>query len=582
MSHCEIRAKEIDIEAPMLEFNQPLLLQVIIIFDADIFIDRELFIISFGAKDDYSGILKQLRDEVDSSMMVESRILYVKESEVAGVDNVSQEIKNIAESYLNKGASKVDIEIYIPTSSFRSINTALLVNRFDVNNEYIEFDINYAKIQFSSDNIQVTKICELLWNENGNELKRVTQLKTSDYPTVCDARVAAVLCEYTYYISRLNERNKKTLESEFPVNQLKRNSINKRADDISDEIKRLHIIPERWSKIVEFENVTYHFPEAEIPKEVLPVIDIYQELLKWDAIRYDSKGWLGMCEHKIDWKDSLSYALVKKINEDEDDRFSFVGNKGILNTWLVLGEGFSTALFVNEEDQEIMYCTAGSDMGFDFFVNGDWITTNFLQFISGLSPQYQQSVTNALILDRAVNAIERERGQSIKLTFIGHSLGGGLASNNAIVTKRRHAITFNAAGLNWMREIASLNLHNQKELLENPLHGRERVHLYVIKGEILDFVQSIAGQVIGMTTQEYMMDSTIPNVSDYRIGVNSGPQMTGYSSPWTRIEIDYNKQSFENANFISRILAPINQSIEKHSIACFLDPITQILKINRI
>jgi RHS repeat-associated protein len=79
---------------------------------------------------------------------------------------------------------------------------------------------------------------------------------------------------------------------------------------------------------------------------------------------------------------------------------------------------------------EYTYATAGTD---------DWhdIGADILQ-PSGLSQQYSQSVDNAKSISDQVGELE--------LTFTGHSLGGGEAALNAIVTDRE-AITFNAAGV---------------------------------------------------------------------------------------------------------------------------------------
>jgi len=79
-----------------------------------------------------------------------------------------------------------------------------------------------------------------------------------------------------------------------------------------------------------------------------------------------------------------------------------------------------------------IYVTEGSELG-DL---KDW-QNNKDQFF-GNSNQYEISVSNAEILHELVG--------NKKLYFTGHSLGGGMASANALATGR-HAYTYNAAGL---------------------------------------------------------------------------------------------------------------------------------------
>lgn len=136
--------------------------------------------------------------------------------------------------------------------------------------------------------------------------------------------------------------------------------------------------------------------------------------------------------------------------------------------------GFNSMLFQKYADgiQYYAYCTEGTDMT----SIKDWFS-NISQGLIGLSPQYSYSVQMAMDLDRAI-------GDKAVLWFIGHSLGGGLASNNSLVTSR-HAITFNAAGLNPYRVGATLLLNNQAELFHSD-RRRKRIHAFVLEGEILN------------------------------------------------------------------------------------------------
>ena len=127
------------------------------------------------------------------------------------------------------------------------------------------------------------------------------------------------------------------------------------------------------------------------------------------------------------------------------------------------------------------YCTAGTNVT----SIADWFS-NLSQGLIGWAPQYVQSVKNAKILDECI-------GHNV-LLFIGHSLGGGLASNNALVTKYRHAITFNAAGLNILRVKATLLINNSGDLFHIN-ERRARIHPYIIRGEILHSILGLIGQM---------------------------------------------------------------------------------------
>ena len=147
---------------------------------------------------------------------------------------------------------------------------------------------------------------------------------------------------------------------------------------------------------------------------------------------------------------------------------------GIFDRFTRTASGFNSMLFKKKKDgvKYYAYCTEGTEMSSP----KDWFS-NISQFLFGLSPQYTFSVQNAKILDKAI-------GNQSVLWFIGHSLGGGLASNNSLVTQR-HAITFNAAGLNMMRVKATLLLNNRADLFNYEVRS-SRIHAFVLRGEILN------------------------------------------------------------------------------------------------
>ena len=130
--------------------------------------------------------------------------------------------------------------------------------------------------------------------------------------------------------------------------------------------------------------------------------------------------------------------------------------------------GFKSSLYERTADgkPEYSYVTAGTDMT----SSADW-GNNARQVLSGDAPQYKQSTENAQAFSEGLEDSE--------LTFVGHSLGGGLASANALTTGN-DAITFNAAGLSAKTKASLNNMDSQ-------------IDAYVVKGEIVDFLQSKVG-----------------------------------------------------------------------------------------
>jgi hypothetical protein len=129
------------------------------------------------------------------------------------------------------------------------------------------------------------------------------------------------------------------------------------------------------------------------------------------------------------------------------------------------------------------YCTAGTNP----LSPADWFS-NLAQGLIDWAPQYVQSERNAIILDKSLS--------SKFLLFVGHSLGGGLASRNALATQSRHAVTFNAAGLCVFRTASKWLVDKVGDFFhENKTTENKRVHPFLIKGEILHVVLRLIGEM---------------------------------------------------------------------------------------
>lgn len=175
------------------------------------------------------------------------------------------------------------------------------------------------------------------------------------------------------------------------------------------------------------------------------------------------------CKSDVNLVDGWREMTSEEINEDIEPGFS---EKLVRNR-----SGFSSKLFKKKGQGFYYYafCTEGTCMtSFK-----DWFS-NISQGICGLSPQYTYSVQLAKILDKKI-------GEDHVLWFIGHSLGGGLASNNALICPNRHAITFDAAGLSFLR-VYMTSLLNRPSNLLHPIKRSERIHAFVLRNEALNLI----------------------------------------------------------------------------------------------
>jgi len=131
--------------------------------------------------------------------------------------------------------------------------------------------------------------------------------------------------------------------------------------------------------------------------------------------------------------------------------------------------GFKSSLYERTLDgvKEYAYATAGTESINDF-------KEDVLQLV-GNSSQYIESVKNAKKLSHDLAGYE--------LTFVGHSLGGGLAAANALATDK-NAITFNPAAIS----------NATKTNLQLPVSTTKgRIFNVIVKGEIVNYLQSKIG-----------------------------------------------------------------------------------------
>ncbi|WEJ99469.1 MAG: LysM peptidoglycan-binding domain-containing protein [Candidatus Sphingomonas phytovorans] len=144
--------------------------------------------------------------------------------------------------------------------------------------------------------------------------------------------------------------------------------------------------------------------------------------------------------------------------------------------------GYFSALYVAPGENYI-YANRGTDSG------ADW-KSNALQSLGKVSPQYQRAIDNAVDL--------RDTLQS-KLSFTGHSLGGGLATAQALVTGLR-ATVFDPAGVH-SNTLARYNANFSRV--------NELVTSYYVQGEFLHGLNDqlgtpTRGRVVGLPAVEQL------------------------------------------------------------------------------
>lgn len=188
----------------------------------------------------------------------------------------------------------------------------------------------------------------------------------------------------------------------------------------------------------------------------------------------DVKAAAAMCQYTYS-RDNIN--LIDGWQEMTKDEINSEIEPGFSEKLVRNQSGFSSKLFKKEGEgfNYYAFCTEGTCMT----SVKDWFS-NISQGICGLAPQYTYSVQLAKVIDKKL-------GEDHVLWFIGHSLGGGLASNNALVCSNRHAITFDAAGLSFLRVYMSSLLNRPSNLL-HPIKRSERIHAFVLRNEALNLV----------------------------------------------------------------------------------------------
>jgi len=144
---------------------------------------------------------------------------------------------------------------------------------------------------------------------------------------------------------------------------------------------------------------------------------------------------------------------------------------------------------------EYVYATAGS------VELRDW-AENIKQPL-GLSKQYENAAKNAKKLSKTLGNTE--------LNFVGHSLGGGEAALNSLITsddklKGRKAFTFNAAGVSDITKFS-------EGTWKTPLKSEGKIEAYILRTDPLNILQNSSPVMPDVNgNRHYLYPKDVPSV----------------------------------------------------------------------
>ncbi|MBO8445640.1 MAG: hypothetical protein IAC23_08130 [Bacteroidetes bacterium] len=499
--------------------------------------ERNGSFVPLGSSADYKNVINRARSETGADRKFIAKTIYLSEYDEKEIQRFRFKWQGIFDSYINNALIEdIEISIFSPASNSYSLSS-IFVNHLFFGNRIMSADIFSAltdlvtkPFDLTYSKIKVNNIIPLFLTSANDFDAKSTQVEIN-IPDDKDAQVAAILCEYAYYYLNKMEYDDCSTNDGVPIvgfiqDRIKRyGSIYTRYESSKNELKivRHYLNLERYSAAV-------IYPGNSLLTELFDTLP-FSELYSASTIYSNNSlltEFIDTLPFPINKLTDFLLAIVnspdsrdKKIEETIE--LSTVNEK--VKNWKVIhtlaeenkdiiplifkvpyisieftqndsSTGFSSVLYANLEEKKCIFCTKGSDFGWDILTNHDWLGTNILQGLCGMSDQYTQSSLLASMLDNIVR-------DDWQLFFTGHSLGGGLASNNALVTKYRHAITFNAAGLNWNR------IRNLETLSQNP---RKRVHPFIIQGEVLNNCLKYLGQAAYGSSYAEVKSGTASNI----------------------------------------------------------------------
>ncbi|MCD4487153.1 LysM peptidoglycan-binding domain-containing protein, partial [Chromobacterium vaccinii] len=201
--------------------------------------------------------------------------------------------------------------------------------------------------------------------------------------------------------------------------------------------------------------------------------------------------------------------------------------------------GYNSALYRADFEGDVThyYANRGSELHWN-----DW-RTNGLQNSGFAEAQFKQAVENARIVNQDLNG---------NVTFVGHSLGGGLAAAQAMAVSGGHAITFNAENVSD----GTMRRYNLSAVDAN-----SRIAAFYVHGEVLSRLQDspLAGAFNLAATPYKIVAAGLGILSDLVQGNRPDFSSVGLnfmaSAPGQRIELQSRDEQGQPLGYGSRLIS---------------------------
>lgn len=427
-------------------------------------------------------------DEKNDKYIIIDKVFKVDERSPKAMENLAKSIDKFVLSFcLRTEAEKVIPNIFIPSLGEIASVVSAFLNSFPIKclktNFHCKIDTkNKFILQFDFEEI----VC---YKKNIEELM---PFKNSD-PTPLTYQIFVLAAYYTYFYVDYIEQTKSSYFKEDlsdikRINKYIKKKYSQQAtgfwNKICNYLTKVLLLPKSvMFGIIDFLfNYDGHLANRIYSRinDVLDVINYANEVEVIFSILKESKSkGKPLCMYKFfDYCKYWDYIKNEIPNLSEECKKWKVEKCDIDQA-----TGFAAVLFKNGDNY--IYSFKGTD--FDSY-GKDWISTNLLQGLTGYSLQHHMAISKAQEYDKEI-------GSKGNLYFVGHSLGGGLASAATISTIGRMGYTFNAAGLNVMGVKVNQLIHNPSNII-HPSQSWNRVFPYRIKGEVLDTLQKTALRVI--------------------------------------------------------------------------------------
>lgn len=440
-------------------------------------------------------------DESNSSLIIKDRVFIASEDSPKGMEIMSKAI----DSYIRgicyiSDVKKVIPCFFIPSISDSSVVPTLFFHSFPPKSLAEDSEV------IKSGKLDVTK--GLIYFFGFDKIVSLVQtaLNIHSYNNSAFSKeliqLFALLCHYTYfYIDMLEQKewslfksnisDKKSIEAFF-TEKPSQNIDNSLWKKIGNNIAKGLALPFKainWTFEKLF-NYDGHL-QGRIYHRIKEVVDVTNEVV--NNKKNVSDAIFSILSDKETMK--RPYLYFEKCGYwnyyDNPNLKCFCEKWEVESSKKGIISGYGAVRFKNSYNNDIIYCLKGTD--FDSY-GRDWILTNLLQGLTGFSLQHARAVVDARLLDAEI-------GNKGNLWFIGHSLGGGLASTATIATRQRTGVTFNAAGLNVIG-VKVTQLFNNPSHIFHPSKSWKRVFPYRIKGEVLDTAQKIPLRILTLGTLE--------------------------------------------------------------------------------